>query len=57
MSDKLLLEVEITSPHGRQPLEQFRHFLGKVSDEASERWGIDIQVRKQQPETKDTEFN
>lgn len=48
MTDKLTLEVEITSPHGTAPLEQFRHHLNKIASEADERWGIDIQVTRKE---------
>lgn len=34
----------IESPYGEQPIEQFRHFINKVSDEALTRWGISIEV-------------
>lgn len=57
MTDKLTLEVEITSPHGKQPLSQFEHHLRKIASEAKSRWGISISVEKKQPETQDTEFN
>lgn len=36
----------IESPYGKQPIEQFRHFIGKVSDEAITRWGIDVSISK-----------
>lgn len=38
--------VRISSPYGKQPLEQFAHFLSKVSDEAEERWGISIAIEE-----------
>jgi len=47
MSDKLTLKVEIESPHGKQPLSQFRHFLSKVADESKARWGIEINITEQ----------
>jgi hypothetical protein len=39
--------VTVDSPHGKQAIEQFRHFLHKISDEAEARWGITITVEKQ----------
>lgn len=42
--DKTTLKVEVTSPHGYQSLEQFKHHLNKIASEAQSRWGIDITV-------------
>lgn len=55
--DTATFTVEITSPHGKHAIEQFRHFLGKVANEARERWGIEIEINRQ-PEGQDydTEF-
>jgi len=50
MTDKLTLKITIESPHGTQPLSQFRHFLGKVADESKARWGIDIEITEQADE-------
>lgn len=44
--DKATFRVVVESPHGKQPIEQFRNWLGKVSDEARQRWGINIQVER-----------
>jgi hypothetical protein len=38
--------VTVESPHGKRAVESFRHFLGKVADDAQERWGIDIQISR-----------
>jgi hypothetical protein len=46
MSDKQTFAVTVESPHGKQAIESFRHFLGKVSDEAKERWGITISIER-----------
>jgi len=57
MSDKAsrTFEVTVTSPHGSQAVDQFRHWLGKVSDEAAARWGIDIQINEIAGEPEHTE--
>jgi hypothetical protein len=57
MSEKAsrTFEVTVESPHGSQAVDQFRHWLGKVSDEARERWGIDIQIKELQSEPDHTE--
>lgn len=39
--------VTVHSPYGEQPIEQFRHHLHKMADEADTRWGIEIEVTKQ----------
>ncbi|MFB6198357.1 MAG: hypothetical protein ABEI52_08850 [Halobacteriaceae archaeon] len=44
--DKATYEITIESPHGKRAIENFEHWLGKVSDEAKERWGIDITKEK-----------
>lgn len=36
--------IVIESPYGKQPVEQFKHFIHKVSDESLERWGIEISI-------------
>jgi hypothetical protein len=51
VSDKRTYQITIHSPHGTQAIEQFRHWLDKVADEASARWGIDIEIT--QPETEE----
>jgi len=38
--------VSVESPHGKRAVEQFRHFLGKVSEDARERWGITIEIER-----------
>jgi len=38
--------VSVSSPHGKAAVEQFSHFLNKVSDEARERWGIGIEISR-----------
>lgn len=52
--------LTIESPYGKQPVEQFRHFIKKVSDESLERWGIEITLTEvadnEQEVTKD-DFN
>jgi hypothetical protein len=57
MSDKAsrTFEVTVTSPHGSQAVEQFRHFLSKVASDARERWGIDIQITELQDGSASTE--
>jgi hypothetical protein len=57
MSDKAsrTFEVQVVSPHGSQAVDQFRHWLGKVSDEARERWGIAIQITEMQEGSASTE--
>jgi len=45
MSEETFI-VTVDSPYGEQPIEQFRHHLLKVADEADTRWGIDIDVSK-----------
>lgn len=50
MSDKLTLTVTITSPHGKQPLEQFKHWLTKVANESKARWGIGIEITEEREE-------
>jgi len=50
--------VTVTSPHGKQAIESFRHWLGKVADEAKKRWGIEITIEKRAEDTEhNTEFN
>jgi hypothetical protein len=46
MTDKATFEVTITSPHGKRAIENWRHWIGKVADEAEERWGIEIDVTR-----------
>lgn len=46
MSDKAEFKVVVESPFGKQPLEQFGHFISKVADEAAERWNITINVER-----------
>jgi hypothetical protein len=46
MKDSQTFMVTVESPHGKQAIEQFAHFLSKVSDEAKARWGITITVTK-----------
>lgn len=40
--DKATYEITIESPHGKRAIENFEHWLAKVSGEAEERWGIVI---------------
>jgi hypothetical protein len=44
--DKATYEITIESPHGKRAIENFEHWLAKVSDEAEERWGIVISKEK-----------
>jgi len=44
--DKATYQVEIESPHGKRAIENFEHWLGKVADEAEERWGIVITTKR-----------
>jgi len=44
--DKATFKVEIESPHGKRAIENWRHWIGKVSQEANERWGIQIDVSR-----------
>lgn len=44
--DKATYEITIKSPHGKRAIENWEHWLGKVADEARERWGIEIQKTK-----------
>lgn len=44
--NKQTFEVTVKSPHGKQAIEAFRHFLSKVADDARERWGIKIQITR-----------
>lgn len=37
-------QIEIESPYGKQPIEQFEHFMQKIKSEALERWGIEISI-------------
>lgn len=37
-------KLTIQSPYGKQPLEDFKHFMGKVSDDAETRWGIELEM-------------
>lgn len=47
MSDhKGEFRVTVDSPHGKQPVTQFQHWLSKVADEAQARWNIDIMVQR-----------
>lgn len=46
MSKTAKFEVTIESPHGKQAIENWRHWIGKVADEAEERWGITIRVKQ-----------
>lgn len=46
MTDKQTFTVTVESPFGRQPIQQFNHFLRKIADEAETRWGIEIEVSK-----------
>lgn len=59
MSDhSTTFEVTVTSPHGKQAIDSFNHFLRKVADDAKTRWGIEIQVTEKTEETEhDTDFN
>lgn len=41
---KRTFEITIESPYGKQPVEQFRHFLSKIQDDALTRWGIEIEI-------------
>jgi hypothetical protein len=34
----------IESPYGKQPIESFRHFMSKISDDALTRWGIELRL-------------
>jgi len=54
MTDSQTFAVTVESPHGRQAIEQFHHFLNKVSNEAETRWGITIRV-EQETENEHTE--
>jgi len=47
-------ELTIESPYGKQPVEQFRHFLGKVADEADTRWGIEITIEEHESDELNT---
>lgn len=38
--------VTVDSPHGKQAVESFEHFLRKVSSEARDRWGISIEIER-----------
>lgn len=55
---KRTFKITVKSPYGSQPIEQFRHFVSKISDEAQERWGIEIDIREQADAQvdQDTEF-
>jgi hypothetical protein len=46
MTDKhtRTFEITVTSPFGKQPIEQFEHYISKVKDESKERWNIDITI-------------
>jgi hypothetical protein len=46
MTDKATFKVEIKSPFGRQPIEQFYHYLSKVADESKERWNIEVTIER-----------
>ena len=52
--------VVVSSPYGKQPIEQFRHFINKVADDALTRWGIEVQIQavssEDQPDV-DNAFN
>jgi len=49
--------VTVDSPHGKQAIEQFAHFLNKVADEAEARWGIGIQIEREKETEHSTEFD
>jgi len=44
MTDKATFKITVRSPWGRKPLDKFEHWINKVASDASERWGIDIQI-------------
>jgi len=46
MTDKATFKITVRSPWGRKPLEKFEHWISKVSSEASERWGIEIEIER-----------
>ena len=55
MTDSQTFTVTVESPHGKQAIEQFAHFLNKVSDEAEARWGITIRVERETEAPADVE--
>jgi len=50
MSDKRTFKLTVESPHGSGAIESFRHWIGKVSDEAEARWGIEITLEEVAPD-------
>lgn len=59
MSEKTAtFQITIRSPLGSQSIESFRHWLGKVADDAQERWNISISIERVEAEVEEsTEFN
>jgi len=55
MTDSQTFNVTVDSPHGKQAVEQFAHFLHKISDEAEARWGIKITVERESEPVQETE--
>lgn len=43
---KRTFTVTVDSPFGKQPIEEFEHFLHKLSDESDARWGIEITIER-----------
>lgn len=54
-NDTQTFSVTVESPHGRQAIEQWEHWINKVADEADARWGITISIEEVNTKTASTE--
>jgi hypothetical protein len=57
MTDKRTYTITVESPHGSSALDNFEHWINKVSDEAKSRWGIEISMEEVAPDTPDEGFS